>query len=72
MQINITVHLTEVVREFAFLWNLLVCRCVLRSGYVFFLFTAFTDDLDGAKDALSKMKYFVTNCETLHPLLPDE
>lgn len=29
-------------------------------------------DLDEAKEALSKMKYYVTNSEMLHPLTPDE
>ena len=37
-----------------------------------FLFHFLVDDLDGAKEALSKMKYYVTNSEMLHPLLPDE
>ena len=37
-----------------------------------FLYRLTLDDLDGAKEALSKMKYYVTNSEMLHPLLPDE
>lgn len=40
------------------------CKC--------FMFYFFADDLDEAKEALSKLKYFVTNSEMLHPLLPDE
>ena len=31
-----------------------------------------TGDLDGAKEALSKLKYYVTNSEMLHPLLPEQ
>ena len=39
---------------------------------VVFLFHIILGDLDGAKEALSKMKYYVTNSEMLRPLLPDE
>jgi hypothetical protein len=53
-----------------------VCSCIsnlIASSVRFlFLYHVTTGDLGGAKEALSKMKYYVTNSEMLHPLLPDE
>ena len=44
----------------------------LKCQIFLFLYHVTAGDLDGAKEALSKMKYYVTNSEMLHPLLPDE
>ena len=44
----------------------------LKCQIFLFLYHVTAGDLDGAKEALSKMKYYVTNSEMLRPLLPDE
>ena len=49
-----------------------VAKAFKFSQRPFFYILLALGDLDGAKEVLSKMKYYVTNSEMLHPLLPDE
>ena len=53
------------------LWKASMYEAHLSVRYLF-LNHITLGDLDGAKEALSKMKYYVTNSEMLHPLLPDD